>query len=70
MHGERAFQTHFLPLTTDFDFPFLREGSVWMKPLLSLLSRLFPTFFFVGARQFQSRVGWADRERLPVLVVL
>ena len=47
MHGERAFsKTHFLPLTTDFDFPFLHEGSVWMKPLLSLLSRLFPPFFF------------------------
>jgi hypothetical protein len=68
--GKGRFKRIFLPLTTDFDFPFLHERSVWMKPLLSLLSRLFPTFFFVGARQFQSRVGWADRERLPVLVVL
>ena len=35
----------FLPLTTDFDFPFLRRGSGRMNTTPVSLSRLFPPFF-------------------------
>jgi hypothetical protein len=59
MHGKKAFlsPSHdgFLLL-----FFFSSEASEWIKPPLPLgFTPFFQNYLFVGARQFQSRVGWA-----------